>query len=105
MIADSAYTATDSGWVCGSWPPSCCSPACSLWRCGRCVPLAGGPVRGAATSSHPAPSAPPDPRRTTVTTIAEGWAAHSARLAEELDACRVRCHVCGARVYVGETAA
>ena len=23
---------------------------------------------------------------------------------ENLDACRVRCHVCGARVYVGETA-
>ena len=46
-----------------------------------------------------------DPRRTTVSaTITEGWAAHSARLAEELDACRVRCHVCGARVYVGETA-
>ena len=26
------------------------------------------------------------------------------RLAEELAARRVRCHVCGARVYVGETA-
>ena len=24
--------------------------------------------------------------------------------AENLDACRVRCHVCGTRVYVGETA-
>lgn len=36
--------------------------------------------------------------------IREGWAAHSARLAEELDACRGRCHVCGIRVYVGETA-
>ena len=23
---------------------------------------------------------------------------------ENLDACRVRCHVCGTRVYVGETA-
>jgi len=37
-------------------------------------------------------------------TIPEGWAYHSARLAEELAARRVCCHVCGARVYVGETA-
>ena len=55
--------------------------------------------------------APPHPRhlqirrRTTVTTtIPEGWAYHSARLAEELDARRVYCHACGTRVYVGETA-
>ena len=37
-------------------------------------------------------------------TIPEGWAAHSARLAEELAARRVCCHACGARVLVGETA-
>lgn len=37
-------------------------------------------------------------------TIPEGWAAHSARLADELDARRVYCHECGALVYVGETA-
>ena len=34
-------------------------------------------------------------------TIPEGWAYHSARLAEELDARRVYCHACGARVLVG----
>ena len=37
-------------------------------------------------------------------TIPEGWAAHSARLAEELAARHVRCHACGTRLLVGETA-
>jgi uncharacterized protein (DUF58 family) len=76
----------------------------ATWAYQAVRPLVARRRVGRHELAPPAPSARPDPRRATVTTVAEGWAAHSARLAEKLDACRVRCHVCGTRVYVGETA-
>ena len=46
----------------------------------------------------------PLPRPAVTTGIPEGWATHSARLAERLEAAHVRCHVCRTRLVVGETA-
>ena len=99
MIADDAYTG--DGLRVGVWFVAAVLLlaglfAVAVWAV-RAVRWACSRAATARTARRPSPPHPGGaPMSATELTRSDAD--------ENLDACRVRCHVCGTRVYVGETA-